>query len=72
MDDTRRARIAGFDFAMVTHNTDVMWNTSPSRGHAARWTAPEILVEGMSSKKADVFSFAMVMIEVSRGQPIMR
>ena len=35
------------------------------QGHTARWTAPEILTEeGTYSKEADVFSFAMVMIEV--------
>jgi hypothetical protein len=40
-----------------------------SYGHTARWTAPEILgEEGGVSKEADVFAFAMVMIEVHWGK----
>lgn len=36
-----------------------------SHGHTARWTAPEIMDrEGAVSKEADVFAFAMVMVEV--------
>jgi len=36
-----------------------------------RWTAPEILQgQGVPSKQADVFSFAMVMIEVCFGAPM--
>jgi len=42
-----------------------MRSASGDQGHTARWTAPEILnEEGTFSKEADVFSFAMVMIEV--------
>jgi serine/threonine protein kinase len=38
-------------------------------GGTARWTAPEILKEkGSSSKGADVFSFAMVIVEVGCGE----
>ena len=34
-------------------------------GHTVRWTVPEILnEEGIYSKEADIFSFAMVMIKV--------
>ena len=42
-----------------------MRSASGGPGHTARWTAPEILNEGEPySREADVFSFAMVMIEV--------
>ena len=42
-----------------------MRTTSRQHGHSARWAAPEILKEqGAHSKKADIFAFAMVMIEV--------
>lgn len=42
-----------------------------SYGHTARWTAPEILDGGGTvSKEADVFAFAMVMIEVRCGKPL--
>ena len=41
-----------------------------SYGHTARWTAPEILDgEGWVSKQTDIFSFAMVMIEVYQREP---
>ena len=33
---------------------------------APRWSAPEVLNKGAYSKAADVFSFAMLMIEVRR------
>ena len=70
VDDSGRPRITDFGFATVTHNLDSMWSTTPGHGHTTRWTAPEILTEkGGNSKEADVFSFAMVMLEVSFGCP---
>jgi len=67
VDDSSCARIADFGLAKVTQNLDSMRSTSPQNGHSARWTAPEVLKEGTCSKEADIFSFAMVMIEVRRG-----
>ena len=65
VDDTGHARITDFGLATVTQNLDSMRSTSGDLGHTARWTAPEILSEqGTYSEEADVFSFAMVMIEV--------
>jgi len=65
VDDAGHARITDFGLATVTQNLDSMRTTSEDQGHTARWTAPEILTEeGTYSKEADVFSFAMVMIEV--------
>ena len=65
MDTTGHARIAGFGLATVTHNLDSIQDVSINQSHTARWTAPEILKEqGPYSKEADVFSFAMVTIEV--------
>ena len=66
MDDAGRARITDFGLATVTQNLDSMRiSEDEDEGHTARWTAPEILhEEGTYSKEADVFSFAMVMIEV--------
>lgn len=61
MDGTGRARITDFGLT-VPYDPDQI---SDEKGHTARWTAPEILnEEGSHSKEADVFSFAMVMIEV--------
>ena len=65
VDDANRARITDFGLARVTQNLDSIRSGSGDQGHTARWTAPEILnEEGAHSKEADVFSFAMVMIEV--------
>ena len=65
VDDTGRPRIGDFGFATVARDLDSTWNNTPGHGHATRWTAPEVLTGmGGNSKGADVFSFAMVMIEV--------
>jgi len=65
VDATARAQITGFGLAVVTQNLDSVRGASGEHGHVVQWTAPEILSEkGTLSKEADVFSFAMVMIEV--------
>jgi serine/threonine protein kinase len=66
IDDSGHARIADFGLATVTQNID-SGSASYQHGHTARWTAPEVLEGGIYSKEADVFSFAMVMIEVCHG-----
>jgi len=63
MDNSGHARIADFGLATVTQNLDSMRTASLQHGHTARWTAPEVLNGGQHSKEADIFSFAMVMIE---------
>ncbi|KAF9645415.1 kinase-like protein [Thelephora ganbajun] len=67
VDNSGHARVADFGFAMVTQNLDSMPSASHHNGHTPRWTAPEVLNEGPHTKEADVFSFAMVMIEVFTG-----
>jgi len=67
MDSSNSARIADFGLATVTQNLDSMRSTTCQRGHTVRWTAPELLSEGTYSKETDMFSFAMVMIEVRDG-----
>ena len=65
MDESGRAQITDFGVATVTQNLDSIRSLTGENAHTARWTAPEILNEvGSYSKEADVFSFAMVMIEV--------
>ena len=60
VDDSGRARITDFDLAQSTS-----CETHKVEGQSARWTAPEILSEEATpSPSADVFSFAMVTIEV--------
>ena len=69
MDNSGNARIADFGFTTVTLDLDSVQGVLCQRGFTPRWTAPEVLDEGPSSKKSDVFSFAMVMIEVRHGRP---
>ena len=65
VDTTGRARITDCGLAMVTQNLDSIRSAPDGHGHSTRWIAPEILDNrGTFSKEADVFSFAMVMIEV--------
>lgn len=62
VDSSGCARITDFGLA---RNQEITYQTTTSYGHTARWTAPEVLGgDGVVSKKADVFAFAMVMIEV--------
>ena len=55
---------------MATTDIDSELNTSLLRSHAHRWTAPEVLNGGACTKEADVFSLAMVTIEVPRERSI--
>jgi serine/threonine protein kinase len=64
VDDSGHALITDFGLAAVARNLDSILSAPPQRGHTKRWAAPEILDEGPNSKEADVFAFAMVMIEV--------
>jgi len=69
VDGSGHARIADFGLATVTQNLDSFRSASRQHGHSARWAAPEILNErGTHSKEADVFAFAMVIIEVRHGR----
>jgi len=63
--DSGCPQITDFGLAMVAQTQDSVRSLQGEHGHTARWTAPEILNErGTHSKEADVFSFAMVMVEV--------
>ena len=65
VDAAGHARVADFGLATVTQDLDSIRNASDDRGGGVRWIAPEILSDrGTHSKEADVFSFAMVTIEV--------
>ena len=65
VDATGHAQITDLAFSTVTPDADAVQSPSEGWGQASRWTAPEILnEEGTHSKQADVFSFAMVMVEV--------
>jgi serine/threonine protein kinase len=64
VDDSGRARIADFGLAMVTKNLDSKPSDAHQRGHTVGFAAPEVMEKGVYSKEADMFSFAMVMVEV--------
>ena len=64
VDNYGHARISDFGNAMVERNSDSLWSGSGPNGHAPRWSAPEVLKEFAYSKESDIFSFAMVMVEV--------
>ena len=73
VDAAGRARITDFGLATVAQNPDSPRLVLDDQGHTARWTAPEILTEqGTYSKASDIFSLAMIMIEVRRGQLAVR
>ena len=65
VDVNGHAQITDFGLATVIQNVGSTQTETNERDHTARWSAPEIIKgEGIRSKDADVFSFAMVMIEV--------
>ena len=65
VDTTGRAQVIDCGLAMATQNMDSIRGAPEEHGHSTRWIAPEILANrGTFSKEADVFSFAMVIIEV--------
>ena len=66
VDDSGRARIAGFGLAKITNNLDSIRSPLHRSGFSIRWAAPEVLTIGEYNKEADIFSFAMVMVEVRR------
>ena len=67
VNDFGHALITDFGLAAVARNLDSVPSAPPQRGHTKRWAAPEILHNGANSKEADIFAFAMVMIEVRHG-----
>ena len=61
MDATGCARVTNFGLAMVAQDLESMIEHE----HGVRWIAPEISGDrGTYSKEGDIFSFAMVIIEV--------
>ena len=65
VDATGHAMITDCGLAIVTQNLDSIRGAPDEHGDSTRWISPEILDNrGAFSKEADVFSFAMVTIEV--------
>ena len=66
VEDSGQVRIADFGLAKITRNLDSIRSASYQGGFSARWAAPEVCNKGEFTKAADIFSFAMVAIEVRR------
>ena len=64
VDDSGHARIADFGLAVVTKNLGSIQSTAHQHGHTVRWAAPEVMINQEHTKEGDMFSFAMVVIEV--------
>ena len=65
--DSGHARIIDFSHATIARNKDSVRSASRQLGYTTQWAAPEVLQGEAHSMRADIFSFAMVMIEVRRG-----
>ena len=64
MEDSGRVRVTDFGLAKLTKIMHSSRSASHQGGLTMLWAAPEVWEMGDYSKEADVFSFAMVMIEV--------
>ena len=72
VDNIPHARIADFGITTVTKNLDSIRSETRQDVHTPRWSAPEVIHGQNPSKESDVYSFAMVMIEVHREWPEIR
>ena len=70
VDHLGRAQIMDFALASANRNQCPTCGTVKLGNYVMpRWTAPEVMNEvGPYTDKEDVFSFAMVMVEVSHGE----
>ena len=67
IDQAPQALIADFGVSIVTTNPDSIRTATRQPFNTARWTAPEVLGDENPTKESDIYSFAMVMIEVRSG-----
>ena len=67
-----RARIMGFRIAAIITEVDPGQTAFNQDAEIEHWSAPEVLKSGVISGKADIFSFAMIMIEVRHKQSTTR
>ena len=72
IDNTPHARIADFGIAIVTKNPDSVRPATYQNIHTPAWSAPEVMRGENPSKESDVYSFAMIMLEVLCGRSVIR
>ena len=71
IDSNGHACLAGFNLLTIIPDELTIASSGSPKGTSrsvggTQWPAPEVLKGGALSKKADIFSFAMVMIEARR------
>jgi len=69
IDHNGRACLAGFSLLTIIPDGLVITSSDLPGGRAhwmggVRWSAPEVLNGGTPSRKTDIFSLAMIMVEV--------
>ena len=64
VENSGHVRIADFGLSKITKNPNSVQDISYQNGYTIQWAAPEVLNKGEYSEKADIFSLAMVTIEV--------
>ena len=72
IDNSGHACIAGFNLLTIIPDELSITSSNPPKGTtqwvgSMRWSAPEVLRGGVPTEKTDVYSFAMIMIEVRHG-----
>ena len=69
VDGSGNARITDFGLSSFAQSSRSPKNIPNADCHTARWCAPELLMsDDPASEESDVFSFGMVVIEVSNGK----
>ena len=64
VDEFGHPRIMDLGLASIVRDPSSVESTADGHGLSLRWTAPEVIQGAQTSKKSDVFSFAMVIYEV--------
>ena len=65
IDNDGRARLTDFGLAsIIRRDTSVISLQEPDVAGTGAWAAPEVLWGGASTKEGDIFTFAMVAVEV--------
>ena len=67
VDASGHARIMDFRLATLAADVGSERNPSDQCAGSEKWSAPEALNNGTTSKKTDIFSLALVMVEVRHG-----
>ena len=66
MDGANCARVTNYGLALISPRVRLTEDQGWVR-ESPKWTAPEVLNGGSYSEASDIFSFGMLMVEVSNG-----